>query len=132
MEILTGQNAGVSPFFTAHPSLSLSPAMSATAATCPQKPLLGQIAVVTGGHRGVGSAVSIALAEAGADICVVDRNGPGDSQVPGKLKELSVKHWSVCADLSDADEVIRAAEQVVALVSQVDILVIYIYIYNIL
>lgn len=102
--------------------------MCASSTTSPPRPLLGQVAVVTGGHRGVGEAISIALADAGADIAVIDRNGPGDSQVPEKLNELSVKYWSVCADLSDAYAVLRASEEVLALVSRVDILVIILYV----
>ena len=102
--------------------------MSASTIASRLKPLHGQFAVVTGGHRGVGSAISIALAEAGADVIIIDRNGPGDSQVPGKLNELSVKHWSICADLSDANAVSRAAEAVLAVVPHVDILVNILYI----
>jgi 2-deoxy-D-gluconate 3-dehydrogenase len=45
--------------------------------------LEGHTAVVTGGTRGIGQAVAIALAEAGADLILVQVRPP-PSQVPGQ------------------------------------------------
>lgn len=42
--------------------------------------LSGKVAIVTGGSRGIGKAVAIALAQAGADVAVTSRN-------PDSLKE---------------------------------------------
>lgn len=84
--------------------------------------LKGKTAVVTGGHRGVGAAISVALAKAGANIIVIDRSGPGGSEVPAQLDAAKVRHWSVTTDLSDAAQTINAA-QTASELADVDILV---------
>lgn len=53
-----------------------------------EKPLQGRIAVVTGGTRGVGKGVALALGEAGATVYVTGRTlSPGHSNWPGSLSE---------------------------------------------
>ncbi len=86
------------------------------------RPLNGRVAVVTGGHRGVGAAISVALGAAGADIIVIDRNGPRDSDVPAQLEAHQVRHWSLTADLSDATQTVAVSEEACKL-ANVDILV---------
>lgn len=71
--------------------------------------LSGRVAVVTGGHRGIGAAITLGLARAGAHVVVIDRRGPGDSDVPARLRALGRSHWSVLADLGDAASVEAAA-----------------------
>ena len=39
--------------------------------------LSGRVAVITGSAQGMGRAMAIALAEAGADLVLLDRNAPG-------------------------------------------------------
>lgn len=72
-------------------------------------PLRGRTALVTGGHRGVGAAISVALGRQGADVIIVDRNGAQDSLVPTTLTSLNVKTWSLCHNLSDPNAARRAA-----------------------
>lgn len=87
--------------------------------------LSGRLAVVTGGHRGVGAAISLALGKRGADVIVVDRGGPQDSGVVGALHTLGRQHWSVQVDLEEAASVTEAGEAVqrIAGTRGVDILV---------
>lgn len=87
--------------------------------------LLNLTAVVTGGHRGLGAAISEALGAAGANVLVIDRSGVGESKIPDTLKRSGVRHWSVCAELADSASVLTAAAEVRRLVpdSRVDILV---------
>lgn len=85
--------------------------------------LLGRVAVVTGGHRGIGREISLAIARAGGDVIVIDRGGPGDSDIPSAIRELGRRHWSFRADLGDVDELRAAAESAKAAVPGVDILV---------
>lgn len=85
--------------------------------------LLGRVAVVTGGHRGLGREISLGIARAGGDVIVIDRGGPADSDVPSVIRELGRRHWSFRADLADVDELCVAADSAKAAVAGVDILV---------
>jgi 2-deoxy-D-gluconate 3-dehydrogenase len=50
----------------------------------------GQLAIVTGTHQGIGQAIAVALAEAGADIVAVDRSEPVDTR---RAVEGAGRHW---------------------------------------
>lgn len=83
----------------------------------------GKTAVVTGGHRGIGREITLALARAGADVYVIDRNGANDSDIPAQLKTLGRKYHSVRADLRDPEAITRAAGEIISMAGTVDILV---------
>lgn len=80
--------------------------------------LNGQTAIVTGGHRGLGRAISLGLGYAGADVIVIDRDGPRDSDVPHLLSTLGRGHISVTCDLNDTDETKQAGEKVMSIVGE--------------
>jgi 3-oxoacyl-[acyl-carrier protein] reductase len=68
--------------------------------------LENQIALVTGGSRGLGRAIAIALAEAGADVAVnYQHRGKEAEQVCQQIRALGRKALAVQADVSKADEV---------------------------
>jgi len=50
--------------------------------------LVGKVAVVTGGSRGIGRAIALGLAEAGADVVVAARKHPGLDSVTGEILAL--------------------------------------------
>ena len=72
--------------------------------------LNGQVAIVTGASRGIGAAMVVALAEAGADVAVVAR---GDlSGVTKSITALGRRSAAITADLGAPD----AAEQIMTAV----------------
>ena len=63
--------------------------------------LTGKVAVVSGGAQGMGRAMSLALAEAGAAVMVVDRNQDGAKSTAAQIEGLHRRAaWSGC-DVSD-------------------------------
>ena len=82
--------------------------------------LAGRTAIVTGAATGIGQAIAIRLAEAGATVAVVDLNLPGAQQVAAALPNGS---FAVEADVAHAASVGRAVDQVLRKTGQIDILV---------
>ena len=52
----------------------------------------GQVAVVTGGGRGIGEAIALGMAEAGADIVVAARRTEEIEAVADKVRALAVSY----------------------------------------
>jgi 2-deoxy-D-gluconate 3-dehydrogenase len=86
--------------------------------------LQGRLALVTGARRGIGLAVSEALAAAGADVIGVSRALEADGGAAGRrVQALGRRFWAIPADLSDRDAVRGVLEHVRKLGRPVDILV---------
>ncbi len=83
--------------------------------------LEGRVALVTGGSRGIGRAVSQALAEAGARLAVVARNGEGASRAAADLPGEG--HGGFGCDVGDPKAVQATLTDVESTVGAVDILV---------
>ncbi len=87
------------------------------------KLLENQVAVVTGGGRGIGRAVALKLAGEGADIVVVSRTAENAQKVAAEVQALGRQAWAVAVDVADGPAVTAAAETLVEQVKKVDILV---------
>ncbi|HEX8095431.1 SDR family NAD(P)-dependent oxidoreductase [Jatrophihabitans sp.] len=82
-----------------------------------------QVAVVTGGNRGLGRAFAHALGEAGASIAIVARNEAANADVVSELSAKGIRAAAFSADVADRSAVASAAEQITAEFGRVDILV---------
>lgn len=66
--------------------------------------MTGKAALVTGGASGLGRATALALARAGADICIVDRNAAGLDETEAMLRAQGVQVLVHETDLSIAEK----------------------------
>ncbi len=85
--------------------------------------LEGRAAIVTGAGRGIGKAISLALAEAGADIAAVARTREQIEQTAEEIRQLGRKALAIPADVVQETQVKRAVEQTVSQFGKIDILV---------
>ncbi len=87
------------------------------------KALAGKIAVVTGANRGIGQAIALALAEAGADIVGTSRQMSDDESIAKEVRALGQKFFPFACDMKNRAESTALAKKVFQEVGQVDILV---------
>ena len=83
--------------------------------------LSGRVAVVTGANTGLGQAMAVALAAAGADVAAVGRT-PAEETVAA-VRALGRKAEIVSADLSSIEPVQRVVDETLEKLGRLDILV---------
>jgi len=84
------------------------------------KTLGGRVAIVTGGNRGLGKAIALALGAAGARLALVARDADALSAAAG---EVGADAAAFQADVTDEEQVNRVAGEILARFGHVDILV---------
>jgi 3-oxoacyl-[acyl-carrier protein] reductase len=83
----------------------------------------GRRAVVTGGARGIGRAISLALARDGADVAVVDLDGSGADETATLVAKTGRRARAYRVDVSDEDAVLKLYADLAGEFGIVDILV---------
>jgi NAD(P)-dependent dehydrogenase (short-subunit alcohol dehydrogenase family) len=89
----------------------------------PKFTLNGQAALVTGAARGLGRAISLALAHAGADVALGLRDIKADSGLTAEITKLGRKALPLQMDMSRMDQIFSAVEEAAKEFGRIDILV---------
>lgn len=83
----------------------------------------GKVAMVTGGHTGIGRAIANGLAKAGADIFIITHSGRNTEEVKAEIEAYGRRVEFGQADLSLQENAVNAVEQCIKAFGKIDILV---------
>jgi NAD(P)-dependent dehydrogenase (short-subunit alcohol dehydrogenase family) len=89
----------------------------------PQFSLTGRVALVTGAARGLGRAISLALAHAGADVALGLRDANADSGITAEIRKMGRKALPLQMDMRAMPQISSAVDQAAKEFGRIDILV---------
>lgn len=89
----------------------------------PQFTLDGQVALVTGAARGLGNAISLALANAGADVALGLRDRNTGDMLAYEIESMGRRALPLQMDVLQLDQIQRAVDETLARFGRIDILV---------
>jgi len=84
--------------------------------------LTDRVAAVTGSAQGMGRAMALALAEAGADIVLLDRNAAGIEATSHSIAALGRKALPIAGDVTDTDHIDHVFAEIDRAFGRVDVL----------
>jgi dehydrogenase/reductase SDR family protein 4 len=85
--------------------------------------LKGKVALVTGGSRGIGKAIAVGLAKAGADVALASRKLPDLEEVAKEIKGVDRKSLAVATHVGRLEEINNLVSKVKDEFGRIDILV---------
>jgi len=85
--------------------------------------LEGRVAVVVGGTTGIGRAISLGLAEAGADVVASARGADNLEAAAAEIEARGRRTLRIRSDVTDRGSLVELREGVVAAMGRIDILV---------
>ena len=85
--------------------------------------LTDKVAIVTGAGQGIGRAIALRLADAGATVVIAEMNRDVGEAVAKEIEALGRKSLVVEVDVSKLDQTQRMAQQTLEAFNQIDILV---------
>ena len=85
--------------------------------------LASQVAVVSGASRGIGRAIALKFAAAGANVVCLARTAENAEKTAAEIRALGRQAWAFGVDVADPAAISAVAEQILAAATKVDILV---------
>ncbi len=89
----------------------------------PQFGMSGRVALVTGAARGLGRAISLALAHAGADVALGLRDVRADLDLAAEIRKMGRKALPLQMDISRMEQIFSAVDETAKEFGRIDILV---------
>lgn len=89
----------------------------------PSFQLQNKIALVTGAGRGIGRALAIGLAEAGADVALFARTASDIEEVAHEIRALGREAYPFTVDVTNREQIEEAVQQIIEQAGRLDILV---------
>ena len=89
----------------------------------PSFDLTGQVALVTGAARGLGNAISLALAHAGADVALGLRDVNAHGDLADQIRAMGRRALPLQMDVRQLDQIFQAVDKTVLQLGRLDILV---------
>lgn len=83
----------------------------------------GQVAIITGGTRGIGAAIAEALAQRGVNIVIASRSAEEANEKAAQLSTFGIKTMGVKLDVSKPEEVGAVFEKIRQEYQRIDILI---------
>ena len=84
--------------------------------------LSGRVALVSGAASGMGKAMAIAFAEAGADLMMADLNEAGMSETAGEIEQLGRRAVPMVCNVSDSTQIEAMFERLDSEFGRIDVL----------
>lgn len=85
--------------------------------------LKGKVALVVGGSGALGKAITLGLAEAGADVIPASRNLKNNRALAEEVQAMGRRSFAISVDASDRGQMWELLEKITALFGKIDILV---------
>ncbi len=85
--------------------------------------LTGKRLFITGGSRGLGREMALAIADAGADVILVGRDAPSLEKTAGDIRALGRQAWTLQADVGKIDQCEQACQEALRQHRPIDILI---------
>lgn len=85
--------------------------------------LAGKVAIVTGAAQGIGRAIALGLAHAGAAVAIMDKEAAALAQVKSEIEKMEGQVLSFAIDLADTDAISATVQETFAHFGQLDILI---------
>ena len=89
----------------------------------PNKSLSGKVALITGASKGLGKAMAVALAEAGASLALVSRDLPKLNETAAAVQAKGAEAEVYQTDVTDEQQVLALEKGMIARFGKVDILI---------
>jgi NAD(P)-dependent dehydrogenase (short-subunit alcohol dehydrogenase family) len=91
--------------------------------TIPTLDATGKVVVVTGGSKGLGRAMALGFAEAGADVVVASRKLEPCEEVAAEIRDMGRRALAVSCHVGDWDQCAALVDATVAAFGRIDVLV---------